>query len=366
MGKASNKPATTSPREYVFHNMGTLLKRTAAAMAKEKSLSNQLSQLSLHFENNQDKLTELDQTATASWLDEISINACIASNMLDAFTKQNLDLSILRLDMVDTLIQSMENLGHNLSLGALSLSSGCALSKDPKETQELMDKTHVIQQQFTNLSNNIAATTFGMRYFTGLEPEVAAQQHSSSSHCPCCIAADNQKPKLALQNLCTEKGIHTRLGAAGENLGDYISELEIDLETLKDLILALAIFLLWLPSQPYLATNAGGPPCNDECTKGDNLVGATVTNISAEPITGSTRSFQPQCYVDWDYCCTNWCLLFYWENFIVTETDGPHKLGGQVRLTQGQSATAAKRVAITRGAAFRPTRSLTAPAKPSC
>jgi hypothetical protein len=58
--------------------------------------------------------------------------------------------------------------------------------------------------------------------------------------------------------------------------------------------------------------------------------------------------------------------MFYWENFIITVTDGPHKLGGQVRLTQGQSATAAKRVATTRAAAFRPTRSLTAPAKPKC
>jgi len=366
MGKTSKNTATTSLSEYVFQNMGTLLKQTAAAMAKEKTLASQLSQLSQHFENKQDQLTDLDKASTASWLDDMSINACIASKMLNAFTKQNMDLRNLRLDMVDTLIQSIESLGQNLSQGALSLSSACALSNDPKEKQEIIEKTHSIQQQLTNLSNNIAATTFGMRYFTGLDPEVVAQEHTSSSHCSCCIDSDNQKPKLALQNLCIEKGIHTRLGGEGEDLGDYISELEIDLETLKDAILSLAVFLLWLASQPYIATNAGGPPCKDECTKSDNLVGATVINISAEPIAGSTLSFQPQCFVDWDYCCTNWCLMFYWENFIITVTDGPHKLGGQVRLTQGQSATAAKRVATTRAAAFRPTRSLTAPAKPKC
>jgi len=366
MGKANKNTAKNPPSEYVFQNMGTLLKRTAAAMAKEKTIADQLSQLSQHFENTQEQLTEIDSASTANWLDEISINACIGSAMLNAFNKQNMDLSNLRLDMVDTLIQAMENLGQNLSQGALSLSSVCALSKAPELKQELVEKYHAIQQQFTNLSNNIEATTFGMRYFTGLDPELVAQEKTSSSHCACCIGSDDQKPKLAVQKLCIEKGIHTRLGGEGENLGDYISELEIDLETLKDVILALAIFLLWLASQPYLATNAGGPPCNDDCSKSDNVVGATVTNISAEPLAGSTRSFQPQCFVDWDYCCTNWCLLFYWENFITTVTTGPHKMGGQVRLTQGQSATAAKRVANTRGAAFRPTISLTAPAKPSC
>lgn len=366
MGKANKNSATNSPREYLFQKMGTLLKRTAAAMAKETSIAGQLSQLSQYFENNQEQLTELDATSTASWLDEIAINACIGSDMLHAFNKQNMDLSNLRLDMVDTLIQSMENLGQNLSQGALSLRNACSLSNAPEENQELIDKSHSIQQQFSNLSNNIEATTFGMRYFTGLEPEIEMQHHVPSSRCSCCTESDEQNPKSALQKLCTDKGIHTRLGGDGENLGDYISELEIDLETLKDAILALAVFLLWLASQPYLATNAGGPPCNDDCTKSNSLVGATVTNVTAEPLPGSTRSFQPQCFVDWDYCCTNWCLLFYWENFITTVTTGPHKLGGQVRLTQGQSATAAKRVANTRGAAFRPTVKLTIPAKPSC
>jgi hypothetical protein len=366
MGKANNNTAKNSPNEYVFQNMGTLLKRTATAMADEKTIACQLSQLSQHFENNQEQLTELDSSSTANWLDEISHNACIGSAMLEAFTKQNMDLGNLRLDMVDTLIQSMENLGQNLSQGAFSLRSVCALTNVPEEKQELMDKANAIEQQFTNLSNNIEATTFGMRYFTGLDPEDVEQQPDSSSHCACCNGLESQNPELALQKLCTDKGIHTRLGGEGENLGDYISELEIDLETLKDAILALAVFLLWLASQPYLATNAGGRPCDDECTKSNNLVGATVTNVSAEPLQGSTRTFQPQCYVDWDYCCTNWCLLFYWENFIKTVTTGPHKLGGQVRLTQGQSATAAKRVANTRGAAFRPSVKLAAPAKPSC
>lgn len=366
MGKTNSNTATTPSREYVLQNMGALLKKTANAMAKEKSVACQLSVLSQHFDNQQAHLTELDPTATSNWLDEMAINACIASNMLDAFAKQNVDLGNLRLDMVDTLISSIENIGQNLSQGALSLSKVCALTDDPEETQILVDKTHAIQRQLTGLADNMTATTFGMRYFTGLDPEEMESPASGSSHCACCAQVDNQSPKLALEKLCVEKGIHTRLGGEGESLGDYISELEIDLETLKEAILALAVFLLWLASQPYLATNAGGPPCDDECTKSDSVVGTSVTNISAAPLAGSTRTFQPQCFVDWDYCCTNWCLLFYWENFITTVTDGPHKLGGQVRLTQGQSATAAQRVANTRGAAFRPIVSLTPPAKPSC
>jgi hypothetical protein len=77
-------------------------------------------------------------------------------------------------------------------------------------------------------------------------------------------------------------------------------------------------------------------------------------------------TYQPVCHVDWDFCCTNWCFLFYWENFIKTVSTGPHNLGGTVRLVVGQPASAAQRVADRRAAAFRPIVSLTAPAKPSC
>lgn len=62
---------------------------------------------------------------------------------------------------------------QHLSQGVLSLSSACALPNDPKEKQQLIDKTHTIQRRFTHLSNNMGGTTSGIRYFTRLDPEGA-------------------------------------------------------------------------------------------------------------------------------------------------------------------------------------------------
>ncbi|HKJ41316.1 MAG TPA: hypothetical protein VKA27_04445, partial [Sunxiuqinia sp.] len=235
-----------------------------------------------------------------------------------------------------------------------------------KHVEEIKEKSFPVKLAMKKLAGDLYASSFGLRVFSGLDPDEGDGFKSVIKSCSCCGDNDSELLENPVEQLDLESGIATTVGGKGEDLNEYVTAISNDFERLKDIIMLLALYILWLASQPYLATNAGGPPCDDEGTPSANVIGTTITNVSAPLVPTTTRSFQPQCNVKWDFCCTNICFIIYEENFVVSVTNGPHNLGAQVRLIAGQNAKTAQLVANRRAARFQPINSLTPPAKPSC
>lgn len=188
---------------------------------RKKNGAAQLAELASRLSGLEPKIKKLDQDASSVWVDCLAENAGIASKIIQALGKQKIDVSNVRLEIIDALITTTESISRNLVSGASSLHS-----------MHKMD------------------------------------------------------------------------------LNEYVLVLEKDFERLKDVLKLLAVFLLWIAAQGYL-TSAGGPPCDDECTPSNNVVTTRVINVNATLLPGAIRTYQPQCHVEWDFCCTNRCFIFY-------------------------------------------------------
>lgn len=352
--------------QQLFEEMGELLKEVAGAMAKKKNVSTQLLTLSECLEDVDSKAKRIDKNASVRWLSCLSREAGIAAKIIDKFENRKVDVATVRLEVIDALAESTENISQsfiNVS-SALTVSGKWDLTE--KQIAEIKAESQPLKKAMKYFAADLYATSFGLRMFTGLEPDFKSGISPYEEICGCCDEKDSGDSIDDTDFLNLENGVTSELGGKGEDLNEYISALEKDYERLKDLIKLLALYFIWLASRGYLITNAGGPPCDDECTPSANVVGTRVTNVTANLVQGAVLLYQPTCDVIWDYCCTNMCLVFYEENFIKSVTTGPHKLGGQVRLVNGQNARAAQLVANRRAATFRPINKLTPPVKPSC
>ncbi len=279
---ANSRRTKAAPAQLLFRKMGDVLKKTAAAMDKKRSTAAQLAELSERLGQLQPTIDKLDSNANSGWTDELSANACTAAAVLKAMGRQKLDVAQVRLEVLDGLISSSEGISQGLLDAASSLGSACRLADDEDEVERINSKIVPVQRQLKQLAEDIFATSFGMRNFSGLAPVEGMSLTTFDANCRCSPPADVIcDPNAAADQLCLENGISNRLGGKGEDLREYISVLESDLRRLKDMLRLLAILLLWLAAQGYLTTNAGGPPCDDECSPSANVVGTTVKNVTA-------------------------------------------------------------------------------------
>lgn len=354
--------------QQLFEELGELLDEAASAMAKKKNVFAQLSTLSECLEGIDSKVKRIDKNASVHWLSCLSKDAGLAAKVIQKFENQKVDVAAVRLEVIDALAESTENISNSFIQIASALNVSEKWNLTEKQVAEIQAESQPIKKAMKNFAADLYATSFGLRIFTGLEPDLENGISPYKESCGCCDEKESGDYLDETDLLNLENGITTELGGKGEDLNEYISALEKDFERLKKVLKLLAMYLLWLATRGYLTTNAGPKSlCSDECTPSANVVGTRVINVIARPIPGSNNlSFQPECNVVWDYCCTNWCFIVFWENFIKSVTTGPHKLGNQVRLVNGQNARAAQLVANRRAAAFRPITALTPPGKPTC
>ncbi len=350
----------------VFAQMGSVLSKTANGMSKKKSAVSQLAAMHKHLKEAPAVLAETDPNAHSEFTEQLAYHGCVAAKMLDAIQSTKGDIPATPLHWIDALVDATDGIANTLLNASNSFGSACGLAQNDEQAKELKGQIDPFKQKIADYSRDLFAITFGLRWYAGLPSESAKGLNANQRPCACCGSKHENDGDSNTMPPCPEVNLDEAKGEQQESLASYAEELAQQLEKLQEIILALAIILTWMASQPYMATNAGGPPCRDECTKTNNVIGTDVTNVVALAIPGSATAFQPQCDVVWRFCCTNWCLLFYWENFVITVTTGPHNLGGQVRLVNGQRASVAQTVADRRAAKFVPIRTLTPPAKPSC
>lgn len=350
--------------KVLFSDMGNLFQQTAKLMEKKRNVADQLSVLSEQFEGVGYRIKEFDENATSSWIDCISKNACIASDIFRAVNQHEINLTNARLDVLDALISASEGMSKTLIAGASSLSADGKFVVDKKDSEENRLKVLEVQNGMMKLAENLYSGSLGLRVFSGLDPDENQSYKPIQAKCNCTKSNEKHKhSKNCTDHLELESGLEES-PHDGEDLMSYIKALETDFEKLKAILALLALYLLWLASQGF--ATAGGPPCDDECSPTNNVIGTRVTNVRVTLLPGSTHTYQAFCDVEWDFCCTNRCFILYTENFVKTVTTGPHKLGGDIRLVVGQSARVAQRTANRRARNVVPIVTYTPPVKPSC
>jgi len=345
-------------------DIGNLFQQTAKLMGRKRTVADQLMVLSEQFDGVEYRIKEIDESATSSWIDCLTKNACIASKIFRAVNEYEINLTNARLDVLDALISASEGMSKTLIAGASSLSSEGKIVVNKKDIQENNSKVSEVQGEMMKLAENLYASSFGLRVYSGLDPDDNQSYKPIQTKCYCTESHERHNhSKDCTEYLELESGVEES-PHHGEDLMSYIRALETDFDKLKAVLALLALYLLWLASQGF--ATAGGPPCDDECTPTNNVIGTRVTNVRATLLQGSTVSYQAYCDVEWDFCCTNRCFIFYTENFVKTVTTGPHKLGGNIRLVVGQSARVAQKTANRRARKIVPIVAFTPPAKPSC
>ena len=350
--------------KLLFSDMGNLFQQTAHLMEKKRNVADQLSVLAEQFNGVENRIKEFDENATSAWINCLSKNACIASDIFRAVNQHEINLTNARLDVLDALISASEGMSKTLIEGASSLSADGKFVVHKKDTQENRSKVLEVQKEMMRLAENLYSGSFGLRVYSGLDPDEDQSFKPIQSKCNCTKNHEKHNhTKDCTDHIELESGVEES-PHDGEDLMSYIRALETDFEKLKAILALLALYFLWLASQGF--ATAGGPPCDDECSPTNNVIGTRVTNVRVTPLPGSTIIYQAFCDVEWDFCCTNRCFIFYTENFVKTVTTGPHKLGGNIRLVVGQSARVAQRTANRRAKNVVPIVTYTPPAKPGC
>lgn len=338
----------TRPRVgALLKDMKIELEKTADAMGRAEAVPEQLQIVGRRLGGLENRLRRLDAQASADWTNDVADTSNRLARSLGRVDKSEPNADLVE---VDRLVTALESLSALLGDGASSLSFACGLAgkdADVAQAQEIRKSARPVQRAMAELSFDLYRSAFEIRATAGLAAAEGSGFRVPGTGCGCGCAGLPREDNPLLPIGDSESDVP----------GSETERLLRRLRRLREVLTLLAQLLAGLVA--LAASNAGGPPCDDECTPSNSVVGTTIININA--VAAGLGAFQPVCDVQWDFCCTNRCFIFYKENFIKSVQTGPHNLGGTVN---GKAAALA--IAATRAAALRPITALPIPAKPTC